>query len=174
VFSLNSCFSNLNNSYTYAKSYRSLDDFYSVLEKDKNIIIMNLTLNPGETLDYEATIRFHADSDEIYEYQYAITHNGLTYRSTFSLQREESRSSGGQLFKGDEIDEEIIHEGLIIRTQLTPPTKFGSPLQYIINYYFEANGIGYYGEIRHVNEISENFDKQVFIDYVTGLYETQL
>ncbi len=174
VFNLNSCFGYLRDSYTYTKSYRSLEDFYSVLEQDESIIILDLSLNSGEQLDYVATIQFHTESDTIYEYQYTITHSGLTYRSIFTLQREESRSSGGQLFKGEIIDEEIILQDLIIRTRLTPPSKFGSPLQFVLNFYFEAKGIGYYGEINHVNEISENFDKQVFIDYIIELYEANL
>lgn len=174
VFNLNSCFGYLRNAYVYTKSYRSLEDFFSVLEQDESIIILDLSLNSGEQLDNVATIQFHTDSDTIYEYQYTITHSGLTYRSIFTLQREESRSSGGQLFKGDDIDEEIVHEDLIIRTQLTPASKFGVPLQFVLNFYFEANGIGYYGEIRHVNEISENFDKQVFIDYIIELYEEHI
>lgn len=174
LVSLNSCFGFYRNTYTYSESYRSLDDFYRILENDEAIVILDLTLHPGETLDYPATIRFHTDSDVVYEYLYSIKHSGLSYHTTFTLQREESRSSGGQLFKGEIIDEEIIHQDLIIRTQLTPASKFGVPLQFVLNFYFEANGIGYYGEIRHVNEISENFDKQVFIDYIIELYEEHI
>lgn len=169
--SLNSCFANIGNAYTYSKSFRSMDLLYEALEKDDEIIILRLELNPGETQDYPATIQYHSDTDAIYEYEYTTEHKGLTYRNHVRINREESRTTGGELFRGETIDEEIIHEDLIIRTHLRPASKYNGPLAFIVNFYFKANGIGYYGEIVHINEISENFDKQVFIDYIIELYE---
>lgn len=169
--SLNSCFANIRNSYTYSKTFRSMALLYEALEKDDEIIILRLELNPGETQDYPATIQYHSDTDAIYEYEYRTEHKGLTYRNYVRMTREESRTSGGALFRGETIDEEIIHEDLIIRTHLRPASKYNGPLTFTVNCYFKLNGIGYYGEIVHVNEISENFDKTVFIDYIIELYE---
>jgi hypothetical protein len=170
--SLNSCFAHIGNAYTYSKTFDSIALFYEALEKDNEIIILRLELNAGESQVYLATIQYHTDTDVIYEYDYITEHKGLTYRNYVQINREESRTSGGTLFRGGIIDEEIIHEDLIIRTHLMPASKYNGPLTFRINFYFKSNGIGYYGEIVHVNEISENFDKQVFIDYIIELYET--
>jgi hypothetical protein len=132
---------------------------------------MDLTLNPGEVQEYIATITYHTDSGDIYEYHYIIVHHGLTYTNYFTLRREESRKSGGPLFQGDWIDEEITHESLIIRSKFTEASLYNGPMSFTIAFFFTVNGIGFYGEIVHVNEISENFDKQVFIDYIIELYE---
>lgn len=171
LISLNRCFSNLSNAYTYSEHYDNMDDFHQALNKDEHIIKLFFTLNPGEEMYSEPSIYFHKDTHDIYDYTFNMTHKGLSYYNYVYVSREESRSSGGRLFQGEFIDEEIIYEELTIRTHLIPPTKFGGPLQFIVDFYFKVEGIGFYGEIVHVNEILENFDKTVFIDYIIELYE---
>lgn len=169
--SLNSCFSNLRNVYSYTENYDTLSSFYQALEKDEAMIIWDFVMNPGEVMFTPPTILFHAEKEYILEYRFSIQHAGLSYYNYVSISREESRMSGGQLFRGEYFDEELIYEDLVIRTRFTPESKYNGSMRMDYNFYFKKGEIGFYGEVTHVNEIPENFDKQTIIDYIIELYE---
>lgn len=172
---LNRCVSGITNVEIIPQYYESLESFYEVIDQDNQMIKLDFTLNPGETPYGQRTIYTQVDSDRIYSYSYQLQHTGLSYRLYMGISREESRTSGYRLFAGEHIDEELVYEGLTIRTRLTLPVNPNEVLVFHTEFYFEIDGIGYYGFIIQSNEISENFDKQVVLDYIMNLYtESQI
>lgn len=169
--SLNGCFANIGNAYSYSKKFDSLTTFYKELEEDETTIIWAFEMNPGEVMYANPMIVYHTESKNVIEYRINKKHAGLSYYTYVSISREESRMSGGQLFRGEYFDEEVIIDELIIRTKFTPASVYSGPMTIVYNFYFKKGEIGFYGEVVHVNEIPENYDKQAIIDYIIELYE---
>ncbi len=166
------CFAGISNAYTYNKNYATMESFYEALEKQDSTLVIHFKLMDGESMFGEPSIDYHQQTNLIYGYRYQTVHHGLTYKNFVGMTVENSRESGGRLFSGEHMDEEIIHDGLVIRTALYVPSASNEILVFLVDFYFEMNGVGYYGYIYHHNEISENFDKQLIIDYVIDLYES--